>query len=229
MSITPTRSDEEAAAMVLANINSKPKAKGGQEVAYMKLMKSPVFTDGEKKLMTYLHSPASQMTPRKKVKLLAHSGIARKLIDVLSVNGLESQLQREKMSMAKTANVRLEGSKMSIIPRPPQPPPQPPPRYYRHPDGSYAPYPYRPHASPANRMAIPPHDVPQFARSHTGLGLGKGIVRSFSPGTRQQQQGQEQGCFGGLCSIFRRRGGNRKSKGNGKGKRKLRKTKKNNK
>jgi hypothetical protein len=77
--------------------------------AYMKLMKSPAFTEAEKRLLTRIRE--TKMTPVMKAKLLARSGLARKLMEMLGLDESVFQSQRARARIADKVEKRVEGEK----------------------------------------------------------------------------------------------------------------------
>jgi len=85
--------------------------------SYMKLMKSPVFTAAERKLLTRIRE--TQMTPVMKAKLLARSGLARKVMELMGMNTSAFQTPREQLRIADKMEKRVETKKASafILPK----------------------------------------------------------------------------------------------------------------
>ena len=81
--------------------------------SYMKLMKSPAFTEAERKLLTRIRE--TTMTPVMKAKLLARSGLARKVMELLGMNTSAYQTQREQLRIADKMEKRVVTKKASAF------------------------------------------------------------------------------------------------------------------
>ena len=75
--------------------------------AYMKLMKSPSFTEAEKRLLTRIRE--TKMTPRMRAVLLGRSGLARKVMEMLGIDESAFQSQRARARIADTQERRVKG------------------------------------------------------------------------------------------------------------------------
>ena len=81
--------------------------------AYMKLMKSPIFTEAERKLLTRIRE--TKMTPVMKAKLLARSGLARKVMEMLGLDESVFQGQRARARIADKVEKRVATKKATEI------------------------------------------------------------------------------------------------------------------
>ena len=81
--------------------------------AYMKLMKSPIFTDTERKLLMRIRE--TKMTPRMRAVLLGRSGLARKVMEMLGIDESAFQTQRGVLRIADKVEKRVEGRKAREI------------------------------------------------------------------------------------------------------------------
>ena len=85
--------------------------------AYMKLMKSPAFTEAERKLLTRIRE--TKMTPRMRAVLLGRSGLARKVMDILGIDESAFQSQRARARIADKVEKRVESKKGRDVIDPP--------------------------------------------------------------------------------------------------------------
>ena len=99
--------EAEPLQLVVAEIERQPQR------AYMRLLKSPMLTDADRRLMMNLQS--SSMAPMRKVKLLARSGLARKLMEMLGINETAFQSQRARARIADTMEKRTTAAKVREI------------------------------------------------------------------------------------------------------------------
>jgi hypothetical protein len=81
--------------------------------AYMKLMKSPIFTDAERKLLTRIRE--TKMTPRMRAVLLGRSGLARKVMEMMGLDESAFQGQRARARIADTQEKRVATKKATEI------------------------------------------------------------------------------------------------------------------
>jgi hypothetical protein len=86
------------------------------EKSHNKLMKSPSFTEAEKRLMTRIRN--TNMAPRMKAVLLSRSGIARKLANMLGINKSVVQTPKARMRIANNIYTRVNAKKKKIIVKP---------------------------------------------------------------------------------------------------------------
>ena len=100
-------SEAEPLQLVVAEIERQPQA------AYMKMLKSPQLTEADRRLMMNLHR--SSMAPMRKVKLLARSGLARKVMEILGIDESAFQGQRARMRIADTMEKRTTAAKVREI------------------------------------------------------------------------------------------------------------------
>lgn len=77
--------------------------------AYMKLMKSPIFTDTERKLLMKIRE--TKMTPRMRAVLLGRSGLARKVMEMMGIDESAFQTQRARARIADTTEKRVATKK----------------------------------------------------------------------------------------------------------------------
>ena len=77
--------------------------------AYMKLMKSPIFTEMERKLLMKIRE--TKMTPRMRAVLLGRSGLARKVMEMLGLNESAFQTDRARARIADTVEKRVRNTK----------------------------------------------------------------------------------------------------------------------
>ena len=75
--------------------------------AYMKLMKSPIFTEADRKLLTRIRE--TKMTPRMRAVLLGRSGLARKVMEMMGLDESAFQGQRARARIADTQERRVRG------------------------------------------------------------------------------------------------------------------------
>ena len=75
--------------------------------AYMKLMKSPAFTEADRRL--FMRIRETKMTPRMRAVLLGRSGLARKVMDILGLDESAFQSQRARARIADTTEKRVKG------------------------------------------------------------------------------------------------------------------------
>ena len=81
---------------------------------YMKLMKSPAFTGAERRLLgLYLSTPP--ITSRMRTKLMARSGLARKLMELLGIDESAFQTRRDRLKIADTVEKRVATKKAQDI------------------------------------------------------------------------------------------------------------------
>ena len=73
--------------------------------AYMKLMKSPIFTDTERRLLTRIRE--TKMTPRMRAVLLGRSGLARKVMEMLGLDESAFQTPRARARIADKMEKRV--------------------------------------------------------------------------------------------------------------------------
>ena len=92
-------------------VAEQPRSPGGEfalqssEPGFAKIMKSPLFTEAQKRIMRNLRSrdiPAAQ-----KAKLLARSGIARKLMEMMGTNTTAFQTKRGMLAIADKMDKRV--------------------------------------------------------------------------------------------------------------------------
>jgi hypothetical protein len=85
--------------------------------AYMKLMKSPIFTEADRKLLTRIRE--TKMTPRMRAVLLGRSGLARKVMEMMGLDESAFQSQRARARIADTMEKRVATKKASafILPK----------------------------------------------------------------------------------------------------------------
>ena len=81
--------------------------------AYMMMLKSPKLTEADRRLLMSLQS--REMAPMRKVKLLARSGLARKLMEILGLDESAFQGQRARMRIADTMEKRTTGKKVRDV------------------------------------------------------------------------------------------------------------------
>ena len=99
--------EAEPLQLVVAEIERQPQR------AYMKLMKSPMLTEADRQLMMNLQR--SNMAPMRKVKLLARSGLARKVMEILGIDESAFQSQRARARIADTMEKRVEPTKVRDV------------------------------------------------------------------------------------------------------------------
>jgi hypothetical protein len=99
--------ESEPLQLVVAEIERQPQR------AYMRLMKSPKLTEADRRLMVSLQR--SKMAPMKKVKLLARSGLARKVMEILGIDESAFQSQRARLRIADTMEKRTTAAKVREI------------------------------------------------------------------------------------------------------------------
>lgn len=75
--------------------------------AYMKLMKSPAFTEADRRL--FMRIRETKMTPRMRAVLLGRSGLARKVMDILGIDESAFQSQRARARIMDTTEKRVKG------------------------------------------------------------------------------------------------------------------------
>jgi hypothetical protein len=90
-----------------------PLVKLRSDQAYDKLMKSPKFTEMEKRLMTQIRN--TNMTPIMRAVLLGRSGLARKVATMLGNNKTVFQTPKELMRIANNIYTRVNTKKKIII------------------------------------------------------------------------------------------------------------------
>jgi hypothetical protein len=96
--------DAEPLQLVVAEVKKLPQRD------YMKLMKSPAFTGAERRLLgLYLSTPP--ITSKTRTKLMARSGLARKLMELLGIDESAFQTRRDRLKIADTVEKRVEGQK----------------------------------------------------------------------------------------------------------------------
>ena len=104
--------EAEPLQLVVAEIAKQPQR------AYMMMLKSPKLTEADRRLLMSLQR--SKMAPMGKVKLLARSGLARKLMEILGLDESAFQGQRARMRIADKMEKRVEGEKVREMPRLPE-------------------------------------------------------------------------------------------------------------
>ena len=81
--------------------------------AYMKLMKSPAFTEADRKLLTRIRE--TKMSPRMRAVLLGRSGLARRVMEILGLDESAFQTQRARARIADTTEKRVKGETVREI------------------------------------------------------------------------------------------------------------------
>ena len=81
--------------------------------AYMKLMKSPIFTETERKLLMRIRE--TKMSPRMRAVLLGRSGLARKVMEMMGIDESAFQSQRARLRIADTTEKRVKGETVREI------------------------------------------------------------------------------------------------------------------
>jgi hypothetical protein len=100
-------SEAEPLQLVVAEIERQPQR------AYMTMLKSPQLTEADRRLLMSLQS--SSMAPMRKVKMLARSGLARKLMEILGIDESAFQGQRARMRISDTMEKRTTGTKVREV------------------------------------------------------------------------------------------------------------------
>jgi hypothetical protein len=99
--------EAEQLQLVVAEIAKQPQR------AYMTMLKSPRLTEADRRLLMSLQR--GKMAPMRKVKLLARSGLARKLMEILGLDESAFQGQRARMRIADKMEKRTEAAKVREI------------------------------------------------------------------------------------------------------------------
>ena len=99
--------EPEQLQLVVSEIAKQPQR------AYMTMLKSPRLTEADRRLLMSLQS--GKMAPMRKVKLLARSGLARKLMEILGLDESAFQGQRARMRIADKMEKRTEAAKVREI------------------------------------------------------------------------------------------------------------------
>jgi hypothetical protein len=99
--------EAEQLQLVVSEIAKQPQR------AYMTMLKSPKLTEADRRLMMSLQS--SKMAPMRKVKMLARSGLARKLMEILGIDESAFQTPRGRLKIADTMEKRTTGTKVREV------------------------------------------------------------------------------------------------------------------
>jgi hypothetical protein len=195
------KKDEEArGAVVLANVieqaQEHPLDDANAE-AFMRVISSPIFTDKEVKMMKELRQ--WQLPLKKRAEILIKSGIARKVIELLTDSSVVKQLKiNKKKNLGKMG--RRVWKHSQLRPTPPQQ------RMYKHPDGHYYTYPV---SRPPSGLSVMPRPGGGRAAMPRSMGMMRSPTRV--PGMHMATDIIDctSKCSDSKCSIL---GGKRKTK-----------------